>query len=59
MTKKRNFIKEYWKRYDDAKAAGACVDPYTVVFVNQDFFFMSNEGVKKIEWSNEEDITKW
>jgi hypothetical protein len=54
-----NFIKERDKRREKAKAAGACIDPHSLVFVNQDFFFMARDGMKKIEWSNQEDVTKW
>lgn len=60
MPKVLSFIKEYNKRRERAKAAGACVDPYSVVFVSQDiFFFMAHDGMKKIEWSKQEDATKW
>lgn len=59
MAKKRNLVKEYNDMIAARAAAGMPAIERSLVTIGQSYVFMSEEGIKTIEWSDMQDVTKW
>lgn len=59
MAKKRNLVKEYNDMMAARISAGMPAIERSLVTIGQSCVFMSEEGIKVIEWADMQDPTKW
>lgn len=59
MSKKRNIVKDYDTYVKACMDGGACHSPHSLVTIGTSYVMATSEGMKRIEWADMQDPTKW